>query len=103
MKYITHTLESAYDNVASINRYAVFSHDGTTFVTYLRDTRYLDAKIASEAKIIFFIEASFEEMKKAIDSNEVTYLTDAEFFSRAEDAIGIPFYARQNNRHFGLD
>ena len=92
MKYTEHTLESAYDNVESINRYAIFSHDGATLVTYLRETRYLDAKIASEAKLVSFIEASFEEMKKAIDSHEVTYLTDGEFFRRVETAIHMPLH-----------
>ena len=104
MKYTEHTLESAYDNVDSINRYAVFSHENTMFVTYLRETHYLNAKIASEAKLISFIEASFEEMKKALDSNEVTYLTDGEFFHRVEDAIHMPLHAGSRyNYHFGLD
>ena len=107
MKYTEHTLESAYDahEAASLDavQFAVFSHNGQTFVTML-PLNYLCMKIASEAKLVSFIETTFEEMHSALGRSEVTYLIDDDFIRRIEDAIHMPLHAgSQYNYRFGLD
>lgn len=107
MKYTEHTLESAYDahEAASLDvvQFAVFSHNGQTFVTML-PLNYLCMKIASEACLVSFIETTFEEMHSALGRSEATYLTDDDFIRRIEDAIHMPLHAGSRyNYRFGLD
>ena len=107
MKYTEHTLESAYDahEAASLDvvQFAVFSHKGQTFVTML-PLNYLCMKIASEAKLVSFIETTFEEMRGALGHSEVIYLTDDDFIRRIEDAIHMPLHAGSRYKYcFGLD
>ena len=109
MKYTAHTLKSAYDankGDASLDamQFAVFSHEGQTFVTMLPPLNYLCMKIASEAKLITFIETSFEEMHSALGRSEAIYLNNEAFIRRIEDAIHMPLHGgRQYDYHFGLD
>lgn len=94
MKYTTRTLNAAYDaDNASLNaiQLAVFSHNGQTFVTLL-PTDYLGMKVASEARLVSFIETTFEEVHSALGRSEVTYLTDDAFIRRIEDAIHMPLH-----------
>lgn len=92
MKYTEHTLESAYktkESAFSTMLFAVFSHNGETFATLLKDTHYLCMKRAYEAVVVSFIETTFNRMHSVIGTRKVTYLEDYAFLHKVEDVTHV--------------